>query len=198
MEFPIMDATLFIQLCSVAISQNDSLQLQFAVNHFAEYCFMEPTDAVVQEETVIYLNDTFRSSRFHEMSGSYYLMLLLEYNWAAFSQEQRDQLLDAIEFSFNKFSDPMSWFVISEILGEYYCNEQSFKVLKRFAKLPEEGPRSQAPHGLEHIAKSAINPEIRSQAIHQIRNLLDDPSQTVKEEASTSIHRLRVTNALMD
>ncbi len=186
-----MNVLEFKKICSEAILQNEPSLLEFAVGRFAEYCFKESTDTTVDEETVDYLAATFRSAAFNQMDGSWHLLMLLEYNWSAFTEGQRVTLLEAIEFSFPRFADPMSWFVLSEVLGEYFCCDRAFELLTRFAHLPDDGPRSQVPHGLEHIAKSTTDPSLRTRCLNTIQRMQKDPSDVVREEVANSIEMLK-------
>ena len=191
-----MDNDEFIKLCSEAIITNNASLLEFAVGRFAEYCFQEPTDAVVDEQILNYLDETIRSTIFLKMDGAWHLLMILEWNWSAFTAQQQATLLDAIEFSFDKFSDPMSWFVLSEVLGEYYCSGPAFEVLKRLGKLSDDGPRSQVPHGLEHIAKSTTDAALHAHSVNEILRMQSDRSGAVREEAMISIQRLKAARKL--
>lgn len=191
-----MDREEFIEMCSEAVANKDARLLEWAVARFAEYCFKEPTDATIDEQILSFLDETFRSTPFLEMSGSWHLLMVLEWNWSAFTDRQRAILLDAIEFTFDKLADPMSWFVLSEILGEYYCSASALEVLKRLSKVSADGPRSQVPHGLEHIAKSTADPALRARAIHDLLRMQSDRSDDVKAEVVNSIQRLKAAKKL--
>lgn len=188
-----METAEFTKLCTEAIAKNDSDRLKRACYEFSEFCFTYPTDAAVDDELVTYLSDTFRSPLFHAMEGSWHLIRLVEEDWSAFTEEQRVRLLDPLEFSFNKYTDWMSWFVISEILGENYCCERAFTALKRLAETPEEGPRSLVPHGFEHIAESAADPALRQLALDEILRMRGDVSAQVRDEALISLGRLGIS-----
>ncbi len=187
-----METAEFMAMCQDAIVKNDLESLKRAVYEFSELCFSYPTDAVLDDGLVSYLSETFRSPTFHAMEGSWHLIRLIEEDWSAFTEEQRLRLLDPIEFSYNKYADWMSCFMISEILGDNYCCERAFEVLRRLSAIPEEVPRSLIPHGFEHIAQSADDPALRELALAEIHRMRGDVSEQVRDEALISLGRLGI------
>ncbi len=179
----------FIRLCSNAIESKDSEALRYAVTHFAQLCYDKTPEAVASDELVAFLDATFLSKKFQELKGSYQLLRILEYDWAAFTEPQRDLLLQAIEVSFENFRDSMAWFVLSDVMGEFY-REKALPTLMRLASAKNEGPRSMVPHGLELIANECSDSETRSAAIRQIVNMKHDKSPGVRQQAEESLGRL--------
>jgi hypothetical protein len=127
---------------------------------------------------------------FLEAEGSWHFLKLLESNWGILSDYQKEQLLPALEAVYGCFTDWMSWFVISEILGSYYANEQALQSLQRLKNLPQEGPRSFVPHGLEHIVKDCKDQRVAKMAFVELLQMKADPSEDVRDEAEISLERL--------
>lgn len=181
----------FLRLCSDAIGAKDSEALADAVGDFAQYCFANGApNAIADDRLVHFLDATFRSGAFHGLTGAHGLLNIIAYDWASFTEPQRNILLDAIEFSFAKFQDWMAWFSLSAILGENY-GDKAFATLMRLARVDKEGPRSMVPHGLEHVARGTSNEAIRSECINQIVRMQQDESPQVRDEALESLLRLR-------
>jgi hypothetical protein len=125
-----------------------------------------------------------------EMDGSFYILRVLENNWKSLSDEQKERLLPALETAYGLFNDWMSWFVISELLGECFGDEQALRVLSRLKTLRGEGPRSLVPHGLEHIVKGARDEDLVRKAYTELSGMGNDPSEQVRDEVSLSLQRL--------
>src|SRR3954471_23921960 len=62
---------------------------------------------------------------FLEMEGSHELLLVFEYTWKYLSADQKDRLLPVLESTYGRFTDWLSWFVISELLGEYFRDDRA-------------------------------------------------------------------------
>ena len=134
-----------------------------------------------------------QSEIFLAFQGSSKLLMLFETDWARLSEEQKHKLLLAIEKSYDRFTDPMSWFIGSELLGEYYCHEDAFEVLRRLKQTTNINARALIPHGFEHLIKGAKDLGLRTRAFAELRSLLNDPSENVRAEAAESLSRLPQT-----
>ena len=76
----------------------------------------------------------------------------------------------------------------SELLGEYYCNEEAFVALRLLAGRSDEKARSLTP---EHIARGARNEDLRQRALGELSHLKRDASPEVRREAELSLERVR-------
>jgi hypothetical protein len=137
--------------------------------------------------------EIMKHQEFLHMKGSWHLLMVIEHDWEKLTDYQKDELLVALETSFGQFSDWMSWFVISEIFGEYYANEQAFQVLCRLKTINDEGPRSFVPHGLEHIIKGTDNRNLSEKAFKELLQMKNDIAENVRHEAALSLQRLTNT-----
>jgi hypothetical protein len=182
-----MDEELLQILMYEAIASNDSLRLReyayametsaLGTYHFSEHNF----------ELILALLDR---RELLEMDGSFYILRVLENDWELLSDEQKQRLLPALETAYGLFKDWMSWFAISELLGEYFGDEQALQSLSRLKTVRAEGPRSLVPHGLEHIVKGARDEDLASRAYTELLSMRNDPSEQVREEAKLSLQRL--------
>jgi hypothetical protein len=86
----------------------------------------------------------------------------------------------------------MGAFVIGEILGDHYADEATLAILERLAKTASLLARQLLPHALEHLAKAADRESLRVQAIHQLQELEKSDSKEVRDEAFTSLAKLRI------
>jgi hypothetical protein len=162
----------------------DKVDLYLIVDSGADDLF---SDSVF--EFILKLMD---SEMFLTMQGSSKLLMVLETDWVRLSQEQRQKLLVALGKSYERFKDPMSLFITSELLGQYYCDEAAFRVIRQLRQTPNITARSFIPHGLEHIAKGAAEPELRKLAIAELISLKHDSFTEVQSEAVESLRRLAI------
>src|SRR5712692_2360790 len=121
--------------------------------------------------------------------GSSKLLMVFETDWVRLSEQQKEKLLSALGKSYARFRDSMSCFIASELLVEYYCNEDAFNLLYQLEKTSNVPARAFIPHGFEHIAKSAKDPKLRTKALAELRSLRLDPSPEVQAEAAESLQK---------
>lgn len=132
-----------------------------------------------------------QENRFLTSKGAWHLLYILEIeNWEFLSETQKTKLLPLLESSYSSFTDWMAWFVISEMLGEYFANEQAFQVLCRLKNIEAEEPRSLIPHGLEHIVKDSHDQQLAQKAYAKLLQMKYDPSEQVRDEVNTSLQRI--------
>jgi hypothetical protein len=127
---------------------------------------------------------------FLTIDGSSKLLLILETDWPRLSEEQRLSLLNAIGRSYGKFKDWMSSFILSELLGQYYCNQEAFHLLTKLRKTTDTTARSLVAHGFEHIAKQAEDKSLRKRAISELTSMKLDPSPQVQSEAAEALAKI--------
>jgi len=133
-----------------------------------------------------------QQKQFQTMRGSHHLFLLFEQAWSYLTDEQKQKLLPVIEDTYSTFADSLTWFVITELLGEYFANEQALLVLIRLEEIEkeEEEPRSLIPHGLEHLIKSTEDANLAKRAYKELESLKVSESEQVRAEAALSLQRL--------
>lgn len=184
----------FLEGLSEAVAKGDSALLEACVQRFAVFCFKNssPQEDAFPDVVFSQLLTLMPKREFLEMDGSHNLLLLFEYDWARLSEQQKKNLLEFIEMSYGQFKDWMSHFVISELLGEYFCNEDSFRVLTRLQTTSNENARSLIPHGFEHIVRDAESVDLRKRALSRLNSMKSDESPQVREEVAEAIAKVSI------
>ncbi|AFZ24732.1 hypothetical protein Cylst_2523 [Cylindrospermum stagnale PCC 7417] len=158
--------------CADAISGNMSMK-----NYFPEYFF----DLII---------DLLKQQKFLVSQGSSHFLTVLEFNFRLLSDVQKDSLLPLLETAYPSFTDWMSWFVISELLGQYFADERAFEILCRLKNVAAEQPRSLVPHGFEHIVRDSGNEALAKKAYAELLEMKSDVSPQVRDEVETSLKQI--------
>jgi hypothetical protein len=85
----------------------------------------------------------------------------------------------------------MSWFTLSEVLGECYANRAALLVTNKLTHIENETARMFLPHAYEHIVSDSNNLSLSRRAFARLLRLMKDSSEHVRNEAELSLHRLR-------
>jgi hypothetical protein len=175
-----------------AVASEDVGQLELGVLMAATFCFKQPSPQPEAFPELLFdlIIRLMTEQHFLKMDASHKLLMLFEYDWGRLSEDQRARLLDSIKESYDKFEDWMSCFVISELLGQHYCNEAAFEVLRELQKTSNETARSLVPHGFEHIVKEAENFALRKRAMSSLLSMQHDKSSQVTKEVAVAIGNL--------
>lgn len=132
-----------------------------------------------------------RRSEFHELQASWQLLKVFYDNWEYLTEQQRSELLEALEVSFGYYKDWMSCFVITEILGELYADDRALRTLRRLRNERSDVARSMVPHGLEHIAIGSTDRGLARRAFAELVDMRTDEAASVRDEVGQSLGRLR-------
>lgn len=172
-----------------AIEKGDSSIFEGCVTQISEFCFKEPQPGQTAFPDYIFdrILELMSREEFLQMDGSHNLLLLFEYDWARLTVQQKEKLLEAIGRSYDRFTDWMSYFVISELLGEYYCNETAFRLLTELQTTSNETARSLVPHGYEHIARDGASDALRKMALDRLSSMANDASPDVQKEVAEAL-----------
>ncbi len=144
--------------------------------------FAELPDGIVGDLTRLLADEGFRS-----LVDSWRLAYFFDDNWDLLALHHRNSLRPVLEECFDKFQDSMGAFVIGEMLGRRYGDEEAFKVLARLASTARLPARALAPHGLETLARSTKSARLRDLSVHKLRELAKSPERQVREEAAISL-----------
>ncbi len=136
------------------------------------------------------LINLFSQKYFLEMGKSREILYIFRNNFSLLSTTQKTTLILCLETSYEQLKDWMSWFTISEILGECYQNEQALQTLHNLKKVKEEHPRSFVAHGLEHLVKSP-DKNLSQSALIELLSMKNDSSERVKYEVDLSLQKLK-------
>jgi len=127
---------------------------------------------------------------FLHSSGSSNVIKILEYDWSSFSKDQKNELRSVLVNAYSKLADPLSWFLISEILGKYYADSQALEALKMLRRtITNDEARSLIPMGFEQIVRNAPE-EVASTAFEELTQMRSDESEQVRMEVDISFDRL--------
>ena len=140
--------------------------------------FVHGLSEILQDEASVSVNDSWKIVKFVYDS------------WEQLTSDQREHLRSVLIRSFDKYSDWMGAFVTVEILGERFADERALDDLAELAttaKLPE---RAAVPHGMELVAKSALDQSLRALAIKRLEDLASSSIKEVKEEALLALRHL--------
>ena len=175
-----------------AVISLDHSKLNECILEFATFCSKEcqPERDPFPEIVFQTILDMMGNCEFQRMEDSQELLMVFEYEWGRLSEDQKRRLLSSISAAYEMFSDWMSYFVLSELLGEFYCNEDSFEVLCELRRTSNEVARSLVPHGFEHIAEGAESSDLRRRGLEQLVSMKEDASPQVKNEVAEALSNL--------
>ncbi len=111
-------------------------------------------------------------------------------SWELFTAAQRAELRPLLVSNFDKWANPMGAFVIGEILGGRYGDQDALDALSRLAEVASMPARALVPHGLEVLARNSSNAELRRRSIEKLRWLKTDKEGQVREEACISLGKV--------
>ena len=137
--------------------------------------------------------ELFEKDAFLNSEGSPSIVFLLIDSWDYFKYKQKYKLLNVLGDSYPKFVAKLSYFYISLILGELYCNKQSYLILKKLKNTSNEIARAYIPHGFEHIVTDSENKKLAIVALKELLQMLDDNSNIVITEVREAIKNIKVS-----
>ena len=186
------DAELLSRTICDAVATQDLLRLSESITRSSTFCFKDGTSATSPFPDALFdaVINLMGSDELHHLEGAHELIMLFEYEWSRLNALQKGKLLESINSSYDKFTDWRCYFVLSELLGEYYCNEDSLKVLIQLRTTPNELARALLPHGFEHIAKEGKNATLRDAALTQLKLMKQDASHRVQDEVDVALASL--------
>lgn len=180
----------FIQILPQAIESADGKLLREAVYDLQGEFMLEGIDSF-PEEVFRCLLEVFRKEEFQQMNGSWHALYLFHEDWGLLTRQQQDRLLETLESVYDRFSDWMTPFMITEILGENYCDERALEVLLRLKEVWSETPRSLVPHGFEHLALNCPCEDVANRAFQALLAMRSDSSKQVRQEIAQSLAKVQ-------
>jgi len=156
------------------------------------------TNLEVHPENLPFDSDTFDDivrllgePRFQALDGTHRVLMVLENEWSRFSKAQTDTMLPVITDVYDKFADPLCWFVIAELLGEYYADQTAFAALCKINRLAVGRHRELLPMGFQYLVQHAAAASVRDAAASEVAALGLDESARVRHEVDISHGRMR-------
>lgn len=127
--------------------------------------------------------------KFAQLADAWKLAHMVSGCWETLSGAQRSQLRRVLVASIGRYTDWMGTFVVFEILGRRFPDEQ---MVEQFLRLETFGITEQrlAPHGLETLARSTEDVRTRRQAVSEIERMAQSEVPEVRQEARESLERL--------
>jgi hypothetical protein len=131
-----------------------------------------------------------RQQDFLDADGSFNVLRILEHEWVLLSGAQKEQLLPALLEAYPKFKDWMSWFMISELLGDYFVTHAALDGLRQLKGCRNETARSLVPMGLGDMVKKSPDKDLAGRAYRELIGMQNDPSEAVRGEVETALQRI--------
>lgn len=189
----------FASVVNQGITSGNWKLLEDWVNEESSFSFAAPNiDEKFNEDVFQEMLKLLDQESFIRANGSSKVLHIIELDWGTLSHAQKQQLLPVLARNYAKYNDPLSWFLISEILGEYYANEQSFTTLQGLLNTDKEEARALLPMGFEQIIRHTHEKEVKHQALEELEKLHNDASASVREEVETSWRRIANLGNLLE
>jgi hypothetical protein len=175
-----------------SVTNADPQKLKDAVDSIASYCYKDPCSSDKFDETIFsFILELFANEKFLTMEGAYSLLLIFEYDWASLALNQKQRLRTAIERTYCRFTDWMSCFVLTELLGEYYSDEAAFEILFKLKNSPVTGAhRTLLPMGFGQLARNTKDAALKGKSISELTKLAHDSSDEVQKEAREALDKI--------
>lgn len=183
----ITDVGIAIEKIKQSVRTQDARLLKEAAEDYPAYCH---SDQAFDERLFECILELMGQREFLNMDGTFDLLLLFERLWAGLTVLQKEKLINAIEPAYDRFADWMSCFVLSELLGEYYCDDRAFQLLCRLKSSTQGTGRALLPMAFEKLAQNTSDSMLRGKAIAELKSMTADRSQQVQGEAMDSLNRL--------
>lgn len=149
-----------------------------------------PSTETMPSETFDDIRWLLGEPRFLREEDSWLLVDLLRTQWDWMLPEQRDALRGPLTRAFDAFAASTGAFVISEILGERYCDSAALEVLSTLGRGASLPAKALVPHGLEVLAMSTQDQALRAKAVATLRDLASDEVEDVQSEARLALAHL--------
>jgi hypothetical protein len=130
-----------------------------------------------------------KNQNFLSLGKSWKLFYFIKSNWEQIPDTAKESLRQVLADAFDNCGDWMGAFVIGEFLGEHYADETTLVILTKLAKAKIHW-KEFVPHALEALAKTGEKTPLRERAILQLKELAENESEYVREEALLSLAKL--------
>jgi hypothetical protein len=187
-----MDINAFDQAISRGLSKGEwkGLERWITQNSTFSYNYGAGRQSPFPNELFTRVVHLLTDARFLSAKRSSTLFRIIEYDWSTTTSEQRELLLGKLEEAFPRLADPLSRFLISEILGQYYANQGSLEALQRLTRTADADALCFLVVGLEYLARKRDSPQLARDACSELKRLASDPSGEVRAEAEGALQRL--------
>jgi len=188
-----MDSKAFDAAISLGLSSNNwsllnewiTLESSFTYNYGAT-----PEDEHFDDGIYTRIIDLLNQEDFLQSKGSFNVLLTLEYDWSLLTETQKRKLLPELAKAYPNFNESMAWFLIAELLGEYYADASSLEVLLHLKSVNLDEARSLIVMGLEKVVKNSIDKVVTQKAYAELLKMKLDSSEIVRNEVKLSMQRI--------
>lgn len=139
-----------------------------------------------------FILSTLNRSEFQNMPGSFHLIKVLEYDIDRLSEKQKATLLEMIENTFDNYVDGTSCLLLAEYAASIYANERSLQALRNLRRAKNDTARALVPSGFEYFVQLCKKKNLVELAKEELRHMLSDPSELVRQETQDSLRRVEV------
>lgn len=156
-----------------------------------EMCDFVSDQRLLPESCFEYILALLADERYLSLVGAWHLLTVFDLHWRFLTDQQRTDLLAALENAYEQFEDWMGCFLTTEILGKRFFDSRALSILVKLRqKCVKPAARSLLPHGFEHLARVS-DPLVAGQAKAELQGMLQDTSEEVRNEARESLLRLQ-------
>jgi hypothetical protein len=129
--------------------------------------------------------------RFLPLRTSYGIARLIQHNWQELSEAQRTDLEPALASAFDKFGDWLGTFVVAEIFGDLYADDEAFATLDRLSSSAATRPAcALAAYGLGRLARTVREGPLYTRVIERLEALTNSDAPEIHQEAVEALARL--------
>lgn len=125
---------------------------------------------------------------------SWNLLRFIKNNWDLVSPNDAAVFREKLVAAFDRFGDWMGPFVASEILGEFYPDAKTLRMLSALSRTAGTPARELVPHALETLGRTTQDEVLRGLVVRELEVLVKDDSEAVRKEAATALKRVACAN----
>jgi hypothetical protein len=167
------------------LGDNQSLEALFLELGAAVLVFPEFPDGFFAR-IVALLEDT----ELLALEASWNLVYFIDGNWELLSESHRARLRGTLSSVFGRHRNYMGAFLIGEMLGRQYADDDALAALVRLSKTAQMPALALVPHGLETLARSTGDSRLRDRAVQCIHELTSSSIEEVRKEAAISVGKV--------
>jgi hypothetical protein len=182
----------FIKAISDSVESESISNMDSYINLFSEGCYKNEGFEGFPEDVFEVIILKIQDVKFQSLSDSHKLLYLFESDWGRLNESQKSILLDVINNTYLLFKDSLSYFTLSEIIGEYFADEKALKVLNNLRQTENEVARSFLTYGYGKLARNTSDENVKKSAIVNLQTLKNDKSNIVRDEATIALKKLRI------
>jgi hypothetical protein len=178
-----VSAEVFVGALVKAIEKEKIPEIEPLITLFSTYCFKEEHEKNFPNDIFDTILNFMGRSEFQDLLDSSIVLMIFEQEWGRLTDDQKDRLLDVIKTTFQCFSDEQTFFVLAEILGEYFASDESLNAIIENLQMSNERGRSCLTYGLRKLTKCTLDDKTKEKAFRYLLQLTKDASEHVRYEA---------------